>query len=338
MAVDVNLDGGVHANDSESADNLGVVRDGLGTKEKLVKVAVPVAVEALESVWGEADRGGGGVIEDTGIEKVQEGILENLGPDGKVLEFIALGQTSNDGVGNVADSRLEREQRRRETLGGDLTLKELNQVLGNGGGGCVLRSVITGDIGETGLDDGNNAIRVDGEVGDSNAILGPHDQVRLAVGRGVAHDDIMEALHAGSEGVDLNDDLLGRLDNLGRGTDRGTGHDTTILSDGGGLNDGNIELAIGAVLGVVSGKEISGEHRQVLVEEVNPSLVDSLGDGLSDLVRGAAVNHVELGPPVLGLGAGRGTDKERVLGRSLEVVLLDMVGEGNREDLGVSDT
>lgn len=65
----------------------------------------------------------------------------------------------------------------------------------------------------------------------------------------------------------------------------------------------------------------------MLVEEVDAPLVDALGDGLADLVRAPPLNHVEAGPPVLRLGAGRRADEERVAELALEVVLLDMVGE-----------
>lgn len=74
--------------------------------------------------------------------------------------------------------------------------------------------------------------------------------------------------------------------------------------------------------------EVSGEHGQVLVEEVDTARVDALGNVLADLVRASAVDHVELGPSVLSLGAGGGADEQRVLELALEVVGLDIVGHG----------
>lgn len=73
--------------------------------------------------------------------------------------------------------------------------------------------------------------------------------------------------------------------------------------------------------------KIRWEHAQVLVEEVDATFIDTLGNGLSDLMRSAALNHVERCPAVLGLCAGGGADEERVLQLALQVVLLDMVGE-----------
>lgn len=153
--------------------------------------------------------------------------------------------------------------------------------------------------------------------------------------------------------------LVGHLDQLGRRTDGGTRHDAAVLENLSGLDDNDVELAVGLVLGVVPlhdplakstrrptlGErchspstpsttprgtyvdEINREHGQMLVEEVDAPLVDTLGDGLSDLVRAPALNHVEAGPPVLRLGARRRADEERVAELALEVVLLDVVGE-----------
>ena len=65
----------------------------------------------------------------------------------------------------------------------------------------------------------------------------------------------------------------------------------------------------------------------MLVKEVDLAVVDTLGDGLSDLMGTSPLNHVEAGPPVLCLGAGRSTDEQAVPELALEVVLLDVIGE-----------
>lgn len=65
----------------------------------------------------------------------------------------------------------------------------------------------------------------------------------------------------------------------------------------------------------------------MLVEKVDAAIIDTLGDGLSDLMGTPPLNHVEAGPSVLSLGAGRGTDEETVPKLALQVVLLDVVGE-----------
>ena len=252
VGVDVNLDGGVHANDTETADDLGGVGDGLGAEEELVIVVVPVLVEALEAVGGEADRGGGSKVKLAGVEEVEEGILYNLDPDVKVLE-VGLLETTNDGVGDVADTGLHGEQVLGETAVGDLVLEELDQVVGDLEGGGVGGSVGEGLIGGGALDDTDNLVLVDGDRRSTDAVTALGDEVRLAVRGEVGEGDIVETVEAGDGGVDLDDDLVGHLEELGGGTDGSTGDDGAVLLDLGSLNADNIEtLLVLAVLGVVA--------------------------------------------------------------------------------------
>lgn len=67
----------------------------------------------------------------------------------------------------------------------------------------------------------------------------------------------------------------------------------------------------------------------MLIEELNVAVVDSLGNLFSDLVRAATLDHVQLRPAVLRLGAGGRAHKQVVLELSLQVILLDMVCESN---------
>lgn len=73
--------------------------------------------------------------------------------------------------------------------------------------------------------------------------------------------------------------------------------------------------------------QIAGEHGEMFVEKVDGAIVNALGDGLADLVRTPALDHVQAGPAVLRLGARRGSDEERVAQLALQVVLLDVVGQ-----------
>lgn len=51
----------------------------------------------------------------------------------------------------------------------------------------------------------------------------------------------------------------------------------------------------------------------MLIEEFDLAIVNALGDFLSNLMWAAALDHVQPGPPVLSLGAGRRSYKESVL-------------------------
>jgi hypothetical protein len=70
----------------------------------------------------------------------------------------------------------------------------------------------------------------------------------------------------------------------------------------------------------------------MFIEKLDLTIVDSLGDFLSDLMRAATLNHVQACPAVLGISAGGSTDEQVILQLSLEVVLLDMVCESCGDD------
>ena len=138
--------------------------------------------------------------------------------------------------------------------------------------------------------------------------------------------------------------LVCHLEEFRGGTDRSTGDDAAVLLDLSRLHDYNVQLVVGLVLGIESlvsqsiscpaapvarsifvgwlvgasyVDKIDGEHGQVLVEEVDAALVDTLGNGLADLMGTPALDHIKSRPAVLGLGSGRGSDKKAVLELSL---------------------
>lgn len=206
VGVDVNLDRGIHANDTETADDLGGVGNSLASEEDLGSIGVPVVVESLETLGGEADRRGGSVVEASRVKEVKEGVLDDLSPDGEVLE-LGLGQTTDDGVGDVANAGLERQEIRRHTAPGDLVLEELDQVAGDSTRGVVGIGVGAGGIPVVRLDDSNNLGGVNRHRGGTNAVSDISDVVRLAVGGQVGKGDVVKTMERGNGGVDLDDDL-----------------------------------------------------------------------------------------------------------------------------------
>lgn len=167
-------------------------------------------------------------------------------------DCVTYSKTTDDGVGNVADTRLQRQQVLGKTAMLNLVLEELNQVVGNSAGGVILGRIGLGLIGVVGLDNGDDLFRVNGHMGSTDTVLGSHDKVGLAIGREIGHGDIVKTLEGRSGRVDLDDDLVGHLDELGGGADGGTADDATILGDSGGFNDSDVQLVVGLVLGVVA--------------------------------------------------------------------------------------
>lgn len=248
VGVDVDFHGGVHADAAQAADDFGGVGDLLRAEEQLIGVAVPVVVEALEAVGREADGGSGGEVEVAAVEQIEERILQHLGPDLQVLEVgAALAEAADDGVGDVSDARLDREQVLGHPAHVDLVLPELDQVAGDGLGGGVLRSVGLSLISVVGLHDGDDLLRVNWDVGGSNAVLGAHDEIGFPRGGKLGHNDVMQTVHVRAGGVDLDDDLIGHLDQFWGCANRGAGDDAAVFGNGGRFNHDNIQLGVGLV-------------------------------------------------------------------------------------------
>lgn len=206
MGVDVDLDRGVHADNTKTSDDLGRVGDLLSAKQQLVEVMIPVVVEALEAVWREANRGSGSEIELARVKEIEEGVLQDFGPDAQVLK-VGIGEATNDGVGNVPNSGLDREKIGRETAMLDFVLEELDEVAGDSLRGCVSIGVWLGLILVIGLDNGDDLFAVNWNIVRANAVFWRHDKVGLAVWWEVHHGNVMETLEGRHRSVDLDNNL-----------------------------------------------------------------------------------------------------------------------------------
>ena len=95
--------------------------------------------------------------------------------------------------------------------------------------------------------------------------------------------------------------LVCHLNDLRRCTDGSTGDDATVFGNSARLNNCNIQTVVGLLLGVESVHQIDREHAQMLVKKFDVAIVDTLCNLLADLVGCTTLDHVELGPAVLGL-------------------------------------
>lgn len=125
VRVDVDLDGRVHADDAQPPDDLGRVGHLLRPQQQLVVVRLPVIVKTLEAVGREPDRRRRREVQPARVEQVQEGVLDDLRPHLQVVE-VGLAEAADDGVRDVADARLQRQQRFGQAAVGHFVLEELD--------------------------------------------------------------------------------------------------------------------------------------------------------------------------------------------------------------------
>jgi hypothetical protein len=91
VSVDVDFNRRVHADHTETADDLRGVGDLLRAQKQLGSVLVPILVETLETIGGETDGGGRSEVQVAGVEEVEEGVLEDFCPYLEVLEVCTSG-------------------------------------------------------------------------------------------------------------------------------------------------------------------------------------------------------------------------------------------------------
>jgi len=208
VGVNVHLDGRVHADDAQPADNLRRVADLLRAQDQLGRVRLPSFVEALEALWAESDRRRRCKVQMAAVEQIQEGVLQNLRPHFEVAELgAASGQTADDSVGDVADAGLNRQKALWEAATGDFVLEEFDEIRCDSFGRLVFRRIRLSLIWVVGFDNSNNSLRIHWNMWCSDSILGRHDEIGLPSRRKIGHCDVVQTLKAGSCGIDLDDDL-----------------------------------------------------------------------------------------------------------------------------------
>src|SRR6185369_16102060 len=155
MGVNVEFDGGIHGNQTKPANRLGVIGNLLRPQYDLAAVFLPVCEEALYRSLGKGEGGGRDEIEFAGVEKIQENILENLGPDGQICEG-AVDQAAKDGIGDGSHSRLQGEEILGQTAVFYFEFQEIDNVGCNLLGLCIIWSEKPPERKLAGLDDGND--------------------------------------------------------------------------------------------------------------------------------------------------------------------------------------
>ncbi len=93
------------------------------------------------------------------VEQVEHGVLQNLGVDRQVVER-TLGQTTDNGVGDGADARLERQQVVRQAAGFYFLGEEFDDVASDSLRGVVLLGKGATLVAQLGLDYGDDLVRI----------------------------------------------------------------------------------------------------------------------------------------------------------------------------------
>ena len=212
-------------------------------------------------IFREGEGAGRGEVQLARVEEVEHGVLKHLGVDGEVLEG-AIAQAADDGVGDGADAGLQRQQVLGEAAALHFMGEEVHDVAGDRFGGFVHLGEGPPLVAALGLDDGDDLVRVAGDIGGADTLVGAGDEEGLPVRRLLLHDDVVHPLEGGLSGVDFEDDLVGGPHQFGNDAAGGGQGQAAVLVDGGDLDDGDIHPA---VLGVEAVADVLSEDAQVFV-------------------------------------------------------------------------
>ena len=204
---------------AKTSNQLGVVRNDLGSQDKLLGELIPVVEESLETCGSQSDGGGGSRSQLARLEKLQEGVSsENFSPDIKVGE-VRVSKTLNDSVSNVANTGLQGVQVLGHTTSSNLLLEELNQVASNSLRHGIRRSVLTDSVKLGGLYDSDDLRGVNRKIRSTETIDRRDGRVGHSVRREHRHVDVVETLEGRKRSVDFNNDLVGVGNELRGSTD-----------------------------------------------------------------------------------------------------------------------
>ena len=328
VAVQVELQRRVDADDAQATDHFRVVGDFLRAQHQLVLVLFQVVEHPRVAALGQGDRATRGEVHLAGVDQVEGRVLQHLGVHGQVVER-RIDQAAHHRVGDAANPGLQRAEVARQAPGFDFLGEEGDQVVGDALGLGIRRGHRGVGVGLVGDDDGDDLFRRDRDRGAADATVHGHQRDRRA-GRPVAGDiDIVQAFQVGVVGqVDLDDHLLGEDRETGRVAHRGGRHDMPLFGDGHGFDHRDIRLLQLQVADLLDGVG------QVLVDEHHLAGIDRAAQGRVDLERHAPRQHAGfrqlLVEVVAQAGAGHQADLQRPG--------LGSLGEGARHRLGFAGT
>ena len=313
-AEDVGLEGGVHGDDAETADNLGVVRDFGGTHDNLVVEEVHVGEQLLLGGVAEGHRAGRGKCALAFLHQLEHGVLDNLGVHHEVGKLLSLAQAVEDGVCHVAHAALQGQELLGDAAGAVFAEQEIDDVVADFGRGFVNGGEGLYAVKLFGVDDAHNLLGVDFEHGAADAVVGVVDGHLATVWGVVEEHHVVHAMEVfGQLVVDFDENLVGHVGVGGHVAQAAAQQHLAVGGDVGGLDDGEVDRAVEAVAGLL------GHLRQVTVEVVDVVCVDVLTRYGEVLVRSATVDGVVLGQKCVDVAVcgGAGEDIDLVLAACL---------------------
>ena len=189
-----------------------MVADTLGSQHDTAVQLFDVVFKILQPFFTEADRSGGRMTQFAAGDHFQHSVLQHLGIGRHVIER-ALVQSCQHGVGDVAHTRLQRQQVLGQTTQFHFMVVELQQMLRNPLRVSIRRRKFRIAVAGVGFNHGHDFFRIHPQIGHTDAIVAVRHGNRQAMGWKllavvhVVHAVEVDALAA----VDFQNHLVGQF-------------------------------------------------------------------------------------------------------------------------------
>ncbi|KAG0928259.1 hypothetical protein G6F31_017773 [Rhizopus arrhizus] len=146
VAVDVEFQRRVDSNDAQAADDLGRVADFLRTQHDAFAIVVDIGQDLVVHGFGHRDGRGRREGEFALVQQFDGAVLQHFGVHRQIIEVRRL-EAVQHGVGDGADTSLQRQQRVGQAARVHLSAQERIDMAGDGVGVVVRRQGVGGAVG-----------------------------------------------------------------------------------------------------------------------------------------------------------------------------------------------
>ncbi|MNL13032.1 hypothetical protein D3C87_1339190 [compost metagenome] len=270
VAINVELERRVDADDAEATYHFRVVGNLLRAQDQLVLVAFQVAEHIGVTAARQCDRAARGKAQFTGVDQIEGRVLKHFGVHRQVFER-RIDQAAHHRVGDRTDPGLQRTELVGHAPGIHFLFEEADQVVGNGLSINVRGQHGGWRVGLIGDHDRDDFFRWNRDGRAANAIV-DLDQWNRRAGRAIGRNiDVVQAFEIRVvREVDLNDHLFGKNREAGRVAHGSGRHDMALFGDGYRFDHRNVRQLQLLVAQLLDG------FREVLVDEHHFTGVDRL--------------------------------------------------------------
>ena len=287
ITVDICLEGGIDSNDTESTSYLRTVGGLLRTKQELVTIEIEVSQYFRHLALYETQRATRSELTMSGFDKIHYGVLDDFGVHLKRRDMRVFTELTEYGVGYVAHSTLDRQERSRNTSGFHLSLQEHCYIRTDLGSGLIHRRESCYLVRTVGLHNGSNLSRVYFDMIRAAAIRGLVDRNLATLRRVERLIEIVHTAHRSREHlIEFDDDLIRHAADGRHDSDTCSRHDRTVFAYIRSLDDRPVGFGQEAVT------QILRHVAQVHVEIVGTFGIDLVAHGFIGLIRRTELHGV----------------------------------------------